>query len=69
VQLAADGIRVSALHVGYMDTDMAAHIPADQKTDPAIVAEIALSGVADGQAEIIADDLTRAVKDNLSAAR
>jgi NAD(P)-dependent dehydrogenase (short-subunit alcohol dehydrogenase family) len=68
-ELAPKGIAVSALHVGYMDTDMAAHIPADQKTDPAIVAEIALSGVADGQAEIIADDLTRAVKDNLSAAR
>jgi NAD(P)-dependent dehydrogenase (short-subunit alcohol dehydrogenase family) len=68
-ELAPKGIAVSALHVGYMDTEMAAHIPADQKTDPAIVAEIALNGVADGQAEIIADDFTRAVKSNLSAVR
>ena len=68
-ELAPKGIAVSALHVGYMDTDMAAHVPADQKTDPAIVAEIALNGVADGQAEIIADDFTRSVKSNLSAVR
>jgi NAD(P)-dependent dehydrogenase (short-subunit alcohol dehydrogenase family) len=68
-ELAPKGIAVSALHVGYMDTDMAARIPADQKTDPAIIAEIALNGVADGQVEIIADDFSRAVKSNLSAAR
>jgi NAD(P)-dependent dehydrogenase (short-subunit alcohol dehydrogenase family) len=68
-ELAPKGIAVSALHVGYMDTDMAASIPADQKTDPAIVAGIALDGVAAGQTEIIADDVTRAVKSGLSAAR
>jgi NAD(P)-dependent dehydrogenase (short-subunit alcohol dehydrogenase family) len=68
-ELAPKGIAVSALHVGYMDTDMAAHVPADQKTDPAIVARLALDAVADGQAEIIADDFTRAVKSGLSAVR
>jgi len=56
------GIQVSALHVAYMDTDMAAAVPADQKTDPAIVAALALDGVAAGAPEILADDLTRQVK-------
>jgi NAD(P)-dependent dehydrogenase (short-subunit alcohol dehydrogenase family) len=68
-ELTPKGIAVSALHVGYMDTDMAAHVPADQKTDPAIVAELALDGVTQGQAEIIADEFTRMVKSGLSATR
>jgi hypothetical protein len=55
------------LHVGYMATDMAAHIPADQKTDPAVVAALALDGVADGTPEIVADEMSRWVKANLSA--
>jgi NAD(P)-dependent dehydrogenase (short-subunit alcohol dehydrogenase family) len=66
-ELAPKGIAVSALHVGYMATDMAAHIPADQKTDPAVVAALALDGVADGTPEIVADEMSRWVKANLSA--
>jgi NAD(P)-dependent dehydrogenase (short-subunit alcohol dehydrogenase family) len=61
-ELAPRGIGVSALHVGYMDTDMAASVPADQKTDPAIVAALALDGVTAGTPEILADELTRQVK-------
>ncbi|WP_030437960.1 SDR family oxidoreductase [Actinoplanes subtropicus] len=61
-ELSPRGIQVSALHVAYMDTDMAASVPADQKTDPAIVAALALDGVAAGEPEILADDLTRQVK-------
>jgi hypothetical protein len=34
--------------------------PADQKTDPAIVAELALDGLLAGEPEVLADDLTRA---------
>ena len=41
-ELAPRGIQVTAVHVGYMDTDMAAFAPADQKTDPAVVAGLAL---------------------------
>ncbi|MER5885866.1 SDR family oxidoreductase [Streptomyces sp. NPDC001941] len=67
-ELAPRGIAVSALHVGYMDTDMAAHVPADQKSDPAEVAALALRGVADGLPEILADDLTRRVKKGLAVA-
>jgi NAD(P)-dependent dehydrogenase (short-subunit alcohol dehydrogenase family) len=44
-ELAPRGIHVAALHVGYMDTDMVSYIPADQKTDPAVVAEMALEPV------------------------
>jgi len=61
-ELSPRGIAVSALHVAYMDTDMAAGVPADQKTDPAIVAALALDGVASGAPEILADELTRQVK-------
>lgn len=67
--LAGKGIGVSALHVGYLDTDMAADIPADQKQDPVIVAKAALDGLAKGANEIIADDFSRSVKESLSSAK
>ncbi|WP_370500338.1 SDR family oxidoreductase [Mycolicibacterium sp. jd] len=67
-ELAPRGIHVAALHVGFMDTDMVSYIPADQKTDPAVVAELALDGLFAGQPEILADELTRSVKAQLSAA-
>jgi hypothetical protein len=51
-----------------MDTDMAAFVPADQKIDPSVVAKLALDGVFGGEPEIIADDLSRAVKAQLSGA-
>ena len=66
-ELAPRGIAVSALHVGYMDTDMAAHIAAGQKTDPALVATLALDGLVAGRPEILADDVTRAVTAGLAA--
>jgi len=67
-QLTPKGITVSALHVGYMDTDMAASIPADKKIDPAVVAQLALDGVAAGAPEILADDHSRSVKRGLATA-
>jgi NAD(P)-dependent dehydrogenase (short-subunit alcohol dehydrogenase family) len=65
-ELAPRGIHVAALHVGYMDTDMVSYIPADQKTDPAVVAKLALDGLFAGQPEILGDELTRTVKAHLS---
>jgi NAD(P)-dependent dehydrogenase (short-subunit alcohol dehydrogenase family) len=65
-QLAPRGIHVAALHVGFMDTDMAEFVPADQKTDPAVVAAQALDGLFAGEPEILADELTRTVKAQLS---
>ncbi|WP_326770903.1 SDR family oxidoreductase (plasmid) [Streptomyces sp. NBC_01591] len=67
-ELAPRGITVSALHVGYMDTDMAAAVPADQKVAAADVAAQALSGIETGLPEILADETSRYVKQSLSAA-
>ncbi|MDQ0792820.1 SDR family oxidoreductase [Streptomyces sp. B1I3] len=65
-ELAPRGITVSALHVGYMATDMAAGIPAEQKADPADVAAQALQGIESGLLEILADETTRYVKQSLA---
>lgn len=65
-ELAPKGIHVAALHVGYMDTDMVSYIPADQKTDPGVVAKLALDGLFAGESEILGDALTRDVKAGLS---
>ncbi|WP_411118191.1 SDR family oxidoreductase [Streptomyces sp. 058-1L] len=66
-ELAPRGIAVSALHVGYMDTDMAAAVPADQKADPADVAAQALRGIEKGLPEILADETTRYIRQGLAA--
>jgi NAD(P)-dependent dehydrogenase (short-subunit alcohol dehydrogenase family) len=68
-ELAPKGVQVTALHVGYMDTDMVSYIPAEQKTDPAIVAKQALDGLFAGAPEVLADEMTRTVKAGLSAPR
>lgn len=68
-ELAPRGVSVSALHVGYMDTDMVTYIPADQKTDPAVVARLAVDGLRAGAPEIIADDISRHAKAALSDTR
>jgi NAD(P)-dependent dehydrogenase (short-subunit alcohol dehydrogenase family) len=64
--LAPRGIAVSGLHVAYMDTDMAASVPSGQKTDPALVAKLALDGIEHGDQEILGDEVTRGVKAGLS---
>ncbi|MEV7871108.1 SDR family oxidoreductase [Streptomyces sp. NPDC088124] len=66
-ELAPRGITVSALHVAYMDTDMAASVPAEQKSDPAEVAAQALDGIETGLPEILADEITRQVRQGLAA--
>ena len=64
-ELALSRIHVAALHVAYMDTDMAAHITAP-KADPADVAALALDGIENDLTEILADDTTRSVRQGLS---
>ena len=66
-ELAPLGIQVAALHVGYMDTRMSDDIDPSMKSDPALIAGIALDGVAAGDAEILGDEITRSVKQQLSA--
>lgn len=65
-QLAPRGITVSALHVGYMDTDMTQAITAP-KSAPADIARLAADGIATGAYEIVADDISRQVQSGLAA--
>jgi NAD(P)-dependent dehydrogenase (short-subunit alcohol dehydrogenase family) len=65
-ELALQGTRVSSLHVGYMDTDMTRGIEAP-KADPADIARMALEGIAAGDVEIIADEVSKQVLNGLSA--
>ncbi|MEV6878605.1 SDR family oxidoreductase [Amycolatopsis sp. NPDC051128] len=64
-ELAPQKTLVTALHVGYMDTDMARHVDGP-KEDPAVVAGLALDGVEQGRFEVLADDLSRTVRAGLS---
>ena len=65
-ELATQGTRVSSLHVGYMDTDMTKGIDSP-KADPADVARVALDGIVAGDAEILADEVTKHVLNGLSS--
>jgi NAD(P)-dependent dehydrogenase (short-subunit alcohol dehydrogenase family) len=65
LELAGQGTRVSALHVGYMDTDMVRHVDAP-KNDPAAVAKLALEAIAAGDIEILADEFSRSVRAGLA---
>lgn len=64
-ELAEQDTRVAGLHVGYMDTDLAAHVD-EPKLDPADVARIALDAIEAGETEILADDLSRTVRAGLA---
>jgi NAD(P)-dependent dehydrogenase (short-subunit alcohol dehydrogenase family) len=66
LELAPQGTRVSSLHVGYMDTDMTRDVDAP-KSDPAVIAKLAVDGIEAGDAEIIADEVSRRVQAGLSS--
>lgn len=59
--LAAQGTKVIALHVGYMDTDMTAGLEAP-KSSPADVAAQVLAAVEEDRPEILADGISQNVK-------
>jgi NAD(P)-dependent dehydrogenase (short-subunit alcohol dehydrogenase family) len=65
-ELATQCTRVSSLHVGYMDTDMAKAVDGP-KADPADVARLALDGIVAGDAEILADEVSKHVLHALSS--
>ena len=65
LQLGGQGTQVTALHAGYMDTDMARHVTSP-KTDPAVVAKLAPDGVAAAQPEVLADELSQQVQRGLA---
>ena len=66
LELASQGTRVTALHVGYMDTDMTRRLDVP-KSDPAAIAKLAIDGIEAGDAEIIADETSKRVLAGLSA--
>jgi NAD(P)-dependent dehydrogenase (short-subunit alcohol dehydrogenase family) len=65
-ELRGQGTRVLAVHVAFMDTDMARHVPGP-KAAPADVVRQVLAALAEGGDEVLADDLTRQVKQGLTA--
>ena len=65
VLLADQGTVVTGLHVGYMDTDMIRDLDVP-KTDPALIAQQAVAAIQAGDFEVLADDVSRQVKGNLS---
>lgn len=65
-ELRTQGTQVVGVHVGFMDTDMAAGVNMP-KADPLDVARQTLLAVAEGKDEVLADDLSRNVKQGLSA--
>jgi NAD(P)-dependent dehydrogenase (short-subunit alcohol dehydrogenase family) len=65
VQLAGQGTLVVGVHVGYMDTDMAAGVEAP-KVSPESVVEATLSALREGAPEVLADDASRFVKSQLA---
>lgn len=66
-ELRAQGTQVVALHVGYMDTDMTRGLDAP-KSSPADVARVTLEGVEAGAFEVLADDISKQIKQSLSSA-
>jgi short-subunit dehydrogenase len=67
-ELRAQGTQVVGLHVGFMDTDMAKSV-AQPKVSPHDVARQTLEALEAGREEVLADDVTRRVKQGLSAER
>ncbi|BBE50527.1 3-oxoacyl-[acyl-carrier-protein] reductase FabG [Ferriphaselus amnicola] len=65
-ELSAQGTQVVGVHVGFMDTDMASGVDVP-KAAPLDVARQTLSALEAGQVEVLADDLSRGVKQGLSA--
>jgi NAD(P)-dependent dehydrogenase (short-subunit alcohol dehydrogenase family) len=67
-ELRAQGTQVVGLHVGYMDTDMTTHVDAP-KSRPEDVVQVTLAAVEAGGEEVLADEVSRNVKQGLSAER
>jgi NAD(P)-dependent dehydrogenase (short-subunit alcohol dehydrogenase family) len=65
-ELLAQHTHVLALHVGYMDTDMTAGIDAP-KSSPEVVAARTLDGLEADAFEVLADDVSRHVRAQLSS--
>lgn len=65
-EVRGQGTQVLALHVGYMDTDMVRGITAP-KSKPEDVVRQVLEALEAGKSEILADEVSRRIKQGLSA--
>jgi NAD(P)-dependent dehydrogenase (short-subunit alcohol dehydrogenase family) len=61
LELAPLGVQVVSVHMGYVDTDMTVGVDAP-KSSPADIVRQVLDGVEAGDAEVLADELTRGVR-------
>lgn len=66
-ELRAQGTQVTALHMGFVDTDLTRGIEGVKSTPEAIV-RAAFDGLEAGLPEVLADELTRQVKASLASA-
>jgi NAD(P)-dependent dehydrogenase (short-subunit alcohol dehydrogenase family) len=65
IELEPQGILVTGVHLGYTDTDMVSAFDVP-KNSPRQVARDIVEGIERGDAEVLADDITRQVKASLS---
>jgi NAD(P)-dependent dehydrogenase (short-subunit alcohol dehydrogenase family) len=65
-ELRAQGTQVTALHMGFVDTDLTRGIDGPKSTPEAIV-RAAFDGLEAGAEEVLADEITRQVKLSLSS--
>lgn len=66
LELAPEGVHVVGVHVGYVDTAMAAH-STGPKMDPADLVSAVLDAVEAGEYEVLADETSVQLKAGLSA--
>lgn len=64
LELAPLGVQVVSVHMAYVDTDMAAGVDAP-KSSPTDVVRQVLDGIEAGESEVLADELTRGVRESL----
>ncbi|OZI60455.1 SDR family oxidoreductase [Bordetella genomosp. 11] len=64
-ELKEQNIRVTGVHVGYMDTDMVARLDAP-KTAPSVAAGKIVEAIREERPELLIDDTSRTVKASLS---
>ena len=65
LELAVQGTRVTSVHLGLADTDMAAGLQGP-KTDPAVVVRTVLDAVEAGDLEVVVDEWSAMVKASLA---
>lgn len=66
LELGPRGVQVLGVYVGLVDTDMGQTFPDSPKSDPADIVSRVLDGIESGADEVLADDMTVAVRASLN---